>query len=218
MAVRKLRAGVFGGLAMLGAGVMLSACSPVQMGAAAIVGNQRISQATLSANVTDLQSAMAKVPAQQLQITSAQAPKASLTLLLQFAVWNRAAKDAGVTVTQAQVDQAVDGIKQAEKQNPAQVIDYAITDRTLQDYARLEVQQSVMIAKVNGGKAPSSQADQTKVQAALGKIENRAVKELNIKVNPQYGKFDPQQGIVATPDLLSKSASSAAQGAAPASS
>jgi hypothetical protein len=40
--------------AVLGAGLLVTACSPVKMGAAAIVGNQRVTIANLDTEVTNL--------------------------------------------------------------------------------------------------------------------------------------------------------------------
>lgn len=210
---------------MLGAGVMLSACSPVQMGAAAIVGNQRISQSTLAANVTELQSGIAKYPAQELQISSAQAPKVTLNLMLEFALWNRIAKDAGVTASPAQVEDAVTRLKQSAQQSAKKqggtaevlLLDNGLTPRTLPGYARALVEQGALEQKFNGGKPVSSRAEQTKVSAQMTRLQEQGIKELDIKVNPQYGKFDPRQGVVAAPDLLSKPVASAAGGAPAAS-
>nr|BFE83669.1 hypothetical protein GCM10020093_062700 [Planobispora longispora] len=57
-------------LAVVAAGAALTACSPSQAGAAAIVGDQRISVSELSADAEEYQAAMAKagLSAQQLQL------------------------------------------------------------------------------------------------------------------------------------------------------
>ena len=62
----------------LGAGLVLTACSPVQVGSAAIVGNQRITIATLDTEVTNLSQTVklypATVPLSQVQQTQQAAP------------------------------------------------------------------------------------------------------------------------------------------------
>ena len=57
----------------LGACAVLAACSPVHMGAAAIVGNQRITVSSLDTQVSNLQTA-AKPYGSAIQTTSAQQP------------------------------------------------------------------------------------------------------------------------------------------------
>lgn len=227
---------------MLGAGVMLSACAPVQMGAAAIVGNQRISQSTLSAKVDGLQSALAQYPAQEVQMTPSRAPKAVLGLLIQFRIWDRVAKDAGISVTPAQVTkgvQAAEGqfeqqaaqqlqqmqqqggsVSRAELQQLAHImaLNYGVSPQLMNDYGRTAAQQIAVETKLNGGKPVTSQAEYNRVVPKLTAAINTAVKELNIKVNPQYGKLDPSQGTIAdSPDVLSKPANSAAAAGAAAS-
>lgn len=227
---------------MLGAGVMLSACAPVQMGAAAIVGNQRISQSTLSRDVTGLQGAIARYPAQQVQMTATRAPKAVLGLLVQFGIWDRVAKDTGVSVTAAQVsdgenrarqqfeqeaaqqlqqmEQQGGSVSQAELQQLAQImqLNYGVSPQLMPAFGRNVAQQVAVETKLNDGKPVTSQAEYNRVVPKLTAAINTAVKELNIKVNPQYGKLDASQGtIVDSPDVLSKPASPAAAAGAAAS-
>lgn len=226
---------------MLGAGVMLSACAPVQMGAAAIVGNQRISQATLSSKTADLKNALAKYPAQEVQMTPARAPQAVLGLLVQFGIWDRIAKDNGISLTPAQArngeqlaqnqfrSDAVQQLEQMQQEgasvSPSEVplltsimaLNNGVSPQLMSEYGRSVAEQVALMAKLNGGKPVTTQAEYTKLTPKLTAAVNKAVKELNIKVNPQYGKFDPSQGtVVAGPDTLSKPASSPSAAAAPA--
>ena len=101
-----VRRTAFGGVAALAAGVLLSACSTTQLGAAALLGSQRISQAELSSQVSNLQNA-AKPYGSQVQLPAAQMPGAVLNWLIDFQVENQAAANAGVSVTGAQVQTGV---------------------------------------------------------------------------------------------------------------
>ncbi|HEY1664416.1 MAG TPA: hypothetical protein VGG54_01890, partial [Trebonia sp.] len=78
------------GAAGLGACAVLAACSPVQVGAAAVVGSQRITASSLDTQVSNWQTA-AKPYASSIQLTSAEAPTAVLSWLVRFAVWDQVA-------------------------------------------------------------------------------------------------------------------------------
>ena len=206
---------------MLGAAVMLTACAPVQMGAAAIVGNQRITQSTLAANVSDLQAAVAKVPAGQVQLPPSEMGKRVLGWLVQFDVMNRAAEQAGISVTPSQVQHGLDVIKMTAQQYAQQarvsdpmviLLSNGIAPKMLNQLGRYQAQELELVKRANGGKLPTTQAENGTVTAALNKSRCQAAKALNISINPQYGRMDYQQfTIVAGPDVLSK-----AVGASPA--
>src|ERR1700758_985417 len=89
---------VAAGVAAAGACVLLAACSPVKMGSAAVVGNQRITSATLDSDVSSLQQAVAKYGGNQ--VPSDQEPQAVLTWLVRFAIRDKVANQNGITVNQ----------------------------------------------------------------------------------------------------------------------
>jgi len=216
---RKARVAGFGGVAVLGAGVLLSACSPVQLGSAAIVGNQRITQATLNAQVSNLRNAAAQYPG-QVQLTTAQYPQAVLGWLVKFQIENRAAATAGVSVTEAEVQAGVKSVQQQAQQYAQQsglpsgnavLLSSGIPPQLLNDLGKYQAQELELAVQANGGKLPTTQAEANTVTAALTKSTCVAAKSLNIQINPQYGRLDySQYTVVAGPDLLSK-----AEGASP---
>jgi SurA-like protein len=213
---RKIRVAGFGGVAVLGAGVLLSACSPVQLGAAAIVGNQRITQSTLDTNVSNLQDAVSKYPAGEVQLTSAQMPQAVLSWLVRFAVQDRAAASAGVSVSSSQVQEGIAAIEteaqqyasQAGVSNPSIVLlSNGIAPQMMQNVGKYEAEGAELQIKANGGKTPTTQAEANATQTALNKATCQAAKSLNIKINPQFGRLDySQYTVVAAPDVLSRAA------------
>ena len=83
-----------------------AACSPVKMGAAAIVGNQRITIATLDTEVTNLSQAAAKYPT-SVQLNASQRTQATLTWLIRYQIIEELARQAGITVSTAQGQQAL---------------------------------------------------------------------------------------------------------------
>jgi len=201
------------GAAGLGACALLAACSPVKLGAAAIVGNQRITTATLDAQVANLQ-ASAKPYASQVQLTSAEMPTAVLSWLVRFSIMNQIAASAGVAVTQAQVQQGVANINaQAASAAPEEgyksgeevLIGAGISPQLLTSIGRYQAIELAYAEKVNGGKLPSTTAENTAVNAAIGKAQCQAAKSLDIQISPQFGRMDySQYAVVATSNTLSQ--------------
>jgi hypothetical protein len=203
------------GAVCLGACVVLAACSPVKMGAAAIVGDERITTSSLDTQVSNLQAA-AKPYGNQVQLTPAQMPNAVLSWLIRFAITDSAAATAGISVTQAQIQQAVATINSQAKQIAQQqgfsspqavLLTAGISPQMVPALGRYQAQVTEYAKQVNGGKLPSTTAEDDKVNAALTKAQCSAAKSLNIQVNPQFGRLDyTQYAVVATPDRLSRPA------------
>jgi hypothetical protein len=203
------------GAAGLGACALLAACAPVKMGAAAIVGSQRITTAALDTQVADLQ-ASAKAYGSQVRITSAQMPTAVLSWLVRFSIMDQMAASSGVSVTQAQVQQGVANIN-SQAASAASTNGYSsggavlagagISPQMLTLIGRYQAQEIAYAEKVNGGKLPTTTAQNTTVTAALGKAQCQAAKSLNIQISPQFGRLDYSvYAVVATPDTLSRPA------------
>src|ERR1700749_3220719 len=83
-------------IAAIGAGVLLTACSPLQIGAAAIVGNQRITEAALDSDGSNLEATASQHPS-EVTITSAEMPSAVLNWLFPFQLYDKMASQAGIT-------------------------------------------------------------------------------------------------------------------------
>jgi len=89
--------------AALACGLAVSACGTTQLGAAAIAGGNRISTATLTSEVANLNSAYSSDKAKGIspQRPTGQEPQQVLTWLLLFRVYNRMASQHGISVTTA---------------------------------------------------------------------------------------------------------------------
>ena len=209
---RARRAAVLGA-AGLGACALLAACSPVKMGAAAIVGSQRITISALDTQVASLQ-ASAVPYGSQVQLTSAQMPAAVLSWLVRFSVVDQLAASAGISVTQAQVQQGVASID-SQAASAASANGYSsgaallagvgISPQMLTSIGRYQAQEIAYAEKVNGGRLPTTAAQNTVVTAALGKAQCQAAKSLNISVSPQFGRMDySTYSVVAAPSTLSQ--------------
>jgi hypothetical protein len=205
------------GVVSVGACAVLTACAPVKMGAAATVGNQRITLSSLDSQVANLQ-AGAKPYAAQLPITQSQMPDAVLSWLIRFAIRDQTAAAAGITVTQAQVQQAVAEIESEAQQAAAQgqipaggvnalLVYNGLPPDLLNALGRYQAQEIAFVEKNNGGKLPTSQTAITAAQTQVSKADCEASKTMNIQVSPQFGRLDYSQfTVVAGPETLSRPA------------
>ena len=215
-------------VATAGGCVLLAACSTVKMGSAAIVGDQRITAAALGTQVANVQQGLTQYGIKS-QVAPADVPRTVLTWLVRFAVTDRAAQDAGITVSQAQIQTTLNQFNAQEQQSIASQggtypgLNALLAANGVPPDQRMALgkwltQQNALEAKANAGKQPTTQAEAAKVVAQLNVDSCRAVKALNIQVNPQYGQLDYQvdtssgQGIyqvTAGTDTLSRPAGKA---------
>ena len=202
---------------VLGAGLVVTACSPVQMGSAAIVGNQRITIATLDTEVTNLNRAVERYKG-TVQLSQAQQTQQTLTWLVRFKINEELARQAGITVSTAQAQEALAEIYSAAKASAqAQGISNPTLDLILvangippnlaEEVGRYQAIDDQFARQANGGKEPTSTSEQTAVSAKLTKARCQAAKALNIQVNPQFGQLNYDQlAVVAAPGTVSRPA------------
>jgi hypothetical protein len=201
----------------LGAGLVVAGCSPVKMGAAAIVGNQRITVATLDTEVTNL-SRYAKLYPGTVQLTPVQETQQTLTWLIRFKINEALARQQGITVSTAQAQQAWNEIlKQARASAQAQGITN-VTDNLIlaangippnmrDEVGRYQAIDDQFSLRANGGTPPSTQDAANAANDQLNKARCVAAKQLKIQVNPQYGRLDySQYAIVASAPTVTRSA------------
>jgi hypothetical protein len=199
------------GAAGLGACAVLAACSPVQVGAAAVVGNQRITVSSLDTQVSNWQEA-AKHYGTGIQLTTAQAPSAVLSWLIRFAVMDQVAADNGISVTEAQSQAGLSSLSTVAKQNGFSgtsqlLIANGVPPQLFPQVGQWDAQQTAYGLKANGGKVPTTTTEQNNVSAAVTKAQCTAAKSLNIQISPQFGRLNyTQLAVVPAPDTLSKPA------------
>jgi hypothetical protein len=199
------------GAAGLGACAVLAACSPVQVGAAAIVGSQRITVSSLDTQVSNWQTA-AKPYASTIQIKSADAPAAVLSWLVRFAVQDQVAAANGISVTQAQSQAGLSSLSAVAQQNGFSstsqlLIANGVPPQLFPQVGQWDAQQTAYGLQANGGKEPTTTTEQNNVSAAVTKAQCTAAKSLNIQISPQFGRLDyTQLSVVPAPDTLSKPA------------
>jgi hypothetical protein len=202
----------------LGAGLVVTACSPAKVGAAAIVGSQRITIATLDTNVTNL-SQKAKLYPGIVRLSQVQETQQTLTWLIRFQINDELARRAGITVSSAQAQQALDDIyAQAKSSAQAQGISNVTLNLILvangippnlsQEVGRYQAIENEFVKQANGGTEPASGTAAADAAAAqLTKARCLAAKALTIQVNPQFGQLDYNQvAVVTAPSPVSRPA------------
>jgi hypothetical protein len=211
--IRVLRRLIKVSAVVLGAGLVVTACSPVKMGSAAIVGNQRITIATLDTEVTNLNQAVARYKS-TVQLSQAQATQQTLTWLVRFKINEELARQAGITISKAQAEKALAEIYAAAKANAqAQGISNVTLDLILaangippnlaEEVGRYQAIDDQFVRQANGGNLPTSTSAQTATSAKLTKARCTAAKALKIQVNPQFGQLNYNQvAIVAAPGTV----------------
>jgi hypothetical protein len=203
---------------VLGGAVALatSACGgPMQAGAAAVVQGQRTTDATVQDQVASIVSLVQKNNLQQGDITDAQRAalaKAQINLLVQEAVWQKTADDQGVTVTPAAdakernslVEQArasLGGAQFAGSDNEAVALADAesqqsssgLAPSTVPVYTHIQALVTAVIddqakkLKVD----PNDQNSLPALQSAILPMLSKAAGQINVKISPRYGSFDP---------------------------
>ena len=208
----------------LGAGLVVTACSPVKLGSAAIVGNERITIATLDTEVTNLSRTVKLYPG-TVQLSQEQQTQQTLTWLIRFKINDELARRAGITVSTAEAQKALAEIYSAAKASAqAQgisnvtlgliLVANGIPPNLAGEVGRYQAINDKFAQQVNGGQEPTSAAAQSATTAKLNKASCLAAKALKVQVNPQFGQMDynkvavvPVPGTVARPAGPAKAAS-----------
>ncbi|MFI6950573.1 SurA N-terminal domain-containing protein [Streptomyces sp. NPDC050422] len=172
---------------------LLAACgSQAHPGAAAVVGGDRITVATVQGQVAEVRQAQ-DTSKQAAQITdqSGQLGRAKLHGLILDRVLDKASADAGVTVTRAEIQQmrqqAVAQYKGEDGLRAAVLQERWIAPDQIDAFLREQIQLTKLGQAL--GADPTTPAG-TKV---LGDALTKASKALKVDVNPRFGAWDNQQ-------------------------
>ncbi len=206
------------GAAMAAAGIAVAACGPVQLGAAATLGSQRISSATLADQVSDLSTAYSRYKGKiQLQYPVSQMPQQALSWLVRFQVRDELAVQQHITVTPGDAQRALAQINAQIRQGgstatlPELAVANGLPPDLIPDLGRYQAIQNAVIAKLDSGQLPTQSAAQQTLQTQFNTVQCRASKSLDIKINPQFGLLDYSQiTVVSAPPSLSATPASAA--------
>jgi hypothetical protein len=192
--------------AVIGLGLAVTACGRVEMGAAAIVGNQRISIANLDTEVTNLSQSAKQYPG-VVNLTPTQMTQETLTWLVRFKINEEIARQAGITISAAQEEAGLALLYNAAK-SEAQA--QGLTNVTLNlilaangippnlymELGRYQAIETQFIENTNGGTIPTSSSAQAASTKQFQHAQCVAAKTLNILINPQFGRMDYAQYLV----------------------
>jgi hypothetical protein len=199
--------------AVLGVGLVVTGCSPVKVGAAAIVGHQRITIATLDTEVTNLSRNVQQYHNPS-SLSAAQQTQDTLTWLIRFQINEQLARAEGITVSAAQAQAALAQVDAAAKSELASqgtsnvtlnyILSYiGIPPNLASEVGRYQAIDTQYIEQVNGGKVPTATAAQTATTAKLTRAQCLAAKTLRIQVNPQFGRLNyTQYEVVSVPGTV----------------
>ena len=205
---------------VIGVGLVAGcAVTPVKLGSAAIVGNDRITISTLGTEVTNLNQAAERYPS-VVTLTQAQATQATLTWLIRYQINEEVARQADITVTPAQAEAALQAAYASAKTSAEQqegltnvTLDLilaasGVPPNTSAELGRYEAIANEYLTIANGGTAPTpGSSAQTAAGNKLNQAECQAAKALNIQVNPQFGQFDySQYQVVSAPNPVARPA------------
>jgi hypothetical protein len=170
------------------------------MGAAAVVGSHRISAATLTAQVSNLKSAIRNSKGKvQLQFQQSQAPQEVLSWMVRFQVREQMAARNHVTVTAGESQRALASIAAQARQGGGNVplADLAAANGLppdlLPELGRYQAIQNLVIGKLDGGTLPSGNSALQALSQQFTHEQCIAAKTVSIRLNPQFGRLDYSQ-------------------------
>lgn len=192
-------------------GVVAAACSPVQMGAAAIVGTRRISATNLSAQAANLKAGYQRYKDKiQLQYPASQTPQEALAWMVRFRVRDTLARRHQITVSPAQAQHALAAINAQIKRSggnatlPELAVANGLPPDMISNLGQYQAIETELLKRLAGGTIPSSSSALRALETEFSKSECQAAKSLNIKISPQFGRLNYSDfSIVSAPNTLS---------------
>jgi DNA-binding CsgD family transcriptional regulator len=187
--------------AVIGLALAVTACSGrVEMGAAAIYGNHRITIANLDTEVTNLSQAAKQYPG-VVNLTATQETQETLTWLIRFQINEEIARQAGISISTAQGDAGLallyDSAKsEAQAQGLSNVTlnlilaANGIPPNEYLELGRYQAIETQFIENANGGTIPTSSSAQAASTKQFEHAQCVAAKALNILINPQFGRMN----------------------------
>ncbi|MFI7501158.1 SurA N-terminal domain-containing protein [Streptomyces sp. NPDC049687] len=179
--------------AIMAAAPLLTACgNDAHPGAAAVVGGQRITVAQLENRVNEVRTAQrAAVPddAQYAQVVSQTGTLTRDTLhgMVLDRVLDRAAEDAGISVSRGEVQQARAGLEQqwggAKGLETSWLQQYGIPPQRVDENLRLQLEAQKLATSLGT----------TTSEPAFWSALSKTSKELGVDLNPRYGDWDAQK-------------------------
>jgi hypothetical protein len=196
--VRRRTAVSIAAVGLLFASPALTACGsgPAHPGAAAVIGDHKITVSTLQAKVDEVRSAEAKsAQGGQLPSSSDTLSTQTLSMLVQNEVITKAAADAGVSVTDAEVQRehaaALQQFSGNEQQLDSTLLSqYGVGPSVIDAFFRTNVAVGKLIRSL--GFQPGSDNGNTAVLKSIVKTAD----SLGVTINPRYGAWDSKKAAI----------------------
>jgi hypothetical protein len=183
--------------ALVAAGLAVSACGTVQLGAAAITGGSRISSSTLTDQVANLSSAYKADEAKGVkpQRPTGLETQQVLTWLILFRIYDKMAEQQRIYVTPAAAKAQLASLSAQASQSKATLDEFvsaagALPPDLVPQLGHYFAILGTLESRLNGGTPPTSAAGQSKLQGQVAHAQCVAAKSLGVLVNPQFGVFD----------------------------
>ncbi|GAA1917547.1 SurA N-terminal domain-containing protein [Streptantibioticus ferralitis] len=177
--------------ALLAATPLITSCGTEHPGAAAVIGGQTISMSALQSQVKAVRDAQGgtQQSAQLIEATS-DLDRSTLNGLVFDRVLDRAAQQAGVTVTRAQVQQSR-AAAEVQAGGAAALRDqllqqYAVAPGGIDDFYRVQAEAQALAHKLGVDLATPDG------QAAVTKSLVKTAQTMRVDVNPRYGTWNAQ--------------------------
>ncbi|MFD0310973.1 SurA N-terminal domain-containing protein [Streptomyces sp. NPDC127119] len=179
--------------ALVAAAPLLTACgSDAHPGAAAVVGDDRITVSQLENRVNEVRTAQRAATTGEAQYEQAIAKSGGLTRdtlhgMVLDRVLHRAADDAGVSVTRKEIQEARTGLEQqaggAKALEVSWLQQYGVPPERLDDNLRVQIEAQKLAAALGTDTS----------QPAFWKALSDASKKLDVDLNPRYGSWDVEK-------------------------
>ena len=176
---------------------LLAGCS--QVGAAATVGDTKITQATVQASVDAILSERAKVDTTQMQLETGSTLNVSqLRFHLLGTLLRELGQELKLNVTKAEIDSRRASILEqvgGEAALPNALVNAGIAPQDLDRYI-----EAIAYSDKIGQKLVAAGVTEDQLGTEIQKLVVAKAKEIGVTVNPRYGKWDPTTADVVAAD------------------
>ena len=182
------------------AALLLTGCS--QVGAAATLGDIKITQATVQGSVDSILAERAKVDTSQMELETGEAlNRGQLRFHLLSALLRAVGEELKLEVTKAEIDTRRESIVTqvgGESSMPTALVNAGIAPEDLDTYI-----EAISYSDKIGQALISSGVAQDEVGAEMQKLILAKSKELGVTINPRYGKWDAESADIVANDPAS---------------
>jgi len=187
-------------LVAVAATFVLTGCS--QVGAAATVGDTKITQATVQGSIDSILSERAKVDTTQMQLETGETlNRSQLRFHLLSTLLREVGNELKITVSKAEIDtrraSILDQVGGAASL-PTALVNAGIAPEDLDTYI-----EAISYSDKIGQKLVAAGVTEDQVGTELQKLVVAKAKELGVTVNPRYGKWDATVADVVATDSAS---------------